>query len=76
MKAVIIAGGEGIQLRPLSLGLPQCMTPLLGRPVLAHLIALLRRSGIRDIAVTLEYMPRAVTDWFGDGGEWGRRSNG
>ena len=67
MKAVILAGGEGTRLRPLSLGLPKPMTPLFDKPVMEHIISLLRRSGITEIAVTLHYMPRAVTDHFGDG---------
>ncbi len=67
MKAVILAGGEGTRLRPLSLGLPKPMSPLFDKPVMEHIISLLRRSGITEIAVTLHYMPRAVTDHFGDG---------
>ena len=45
MKAVILAGGEGTRLRPLSLGRPKPMTPLFDKPVMEHIIALLRRSG-------------------------------
>lgn len=71
MKAVIMAGGEGTRLRPLSLGLPKPMTPLFDKPVMEHIVALLRRSGITQIAVTLQYMPQAVTDYFGDGGALG-----
>ena len=67
MKAVIMAGGEGTRLRPLSLGLPKPMTPLFDKPVMEHIIALLRRSGITEIAVTLQYMPQTVMDYFGDG---------
>lgn len=71
MKAVIMAGGEGTRLRPLSLGLPKPMTPLFDKPVMEHIIALLRRSGIVEIAVTLQYMPGVVMDYFGDGREQG-----
>lgn len=71
MKAVILAGGEGSRLRPLTLGRPKPMTPLLGKPVLGHILDLLRRHGVRDIAVTLRYLPAAVTDFFGDGSEYG-----
>ena len=60
MKAVIMAGGEGVRLRPLSLGLPKPMTPLLDRPVLAHLIALLRRSGIVPLSGLLYAAPRRI----------------
>ena len=73
LKAVILAGGEGTRLRPLSLGQPKPMTPLLDKPVLEHMLTLLRRCGITDIAVTLQYMPRCVTDYFGDGEAQGVR---
>ncbi|MCD7948603.1 MAG: NTP transferase domain-containing protein [Oscillospiraceae bacterium] len=73
MKAVIMAGGEGTRLRPLSLGRPKPMTPLFDRPVMEHIISLLRRHGITDIAVTLQYMPRVVMDYFGDGSQHGVR---
>lgn len=71
MKAVIMAGGEGSRLRPLSLGRPKPMVPLLDRPVMEHIITLLRRCGITDICVTLQYLPGAIMDYFGDGGPWG-----
>ena len=62
-----MAGGEGTRLRPLSLGSPKPMTPLLGRPVMEHIINLLKKYGIRDICVTLCYKPQAVMDYFGSG---------
>lgn len=71
MKAVILAGGEGSRLRPLTLGRPKPMTPLFGKPVLGHILDLLRRHGVTDIAVTLRYLPAAVTDYFGDGSGYG-----
>lgn len=73
MKAVILAGGEGSRLRPLTLGRPKPMTPLFGKPVLGHIIDLLRRHGITDIAVTLHYLPDSVMDHFGDGADQGVR---
>ena len=73
MKAVIMAGGEGTRLRPITLGLPKPMVPLLGRPVMEHIIGLLKRHGITDICVTLQYMPEVVQSWFGDGAELGVR---
>ena len=47
--------------------------PLLGRPVMEHIIGLLKRHGITDICVTLQYMPEVVQSWFGDGAELGVR---
>ncbi len=73
VKAVILAGGEGSRLRPLTIGRPKPMTPLFGKPVLGHILDLLRRHGITEIAVTLRCLPAAVTDFFGDGGEYGVR---
>lgn len=71
MKAVIMAGGEGTRLRPISLGRPKPMTTLFDRPVLEHTIALLKRCGITDLCVTLQYMPQIVMDYFGDGSDFG-----
>ena len=68
-----MAGGEGTRLRPLSLGSPKPMTPLLGRPVMEHIINLLKRHGITDICVTLCYKPQAVMDYFGGGDRLGVR---
>ena len=70
MKAVILAGGEGTRLRPLTCGTPKPLTSLFDRPVMAHILALLKRHGIRDIAVTLCAMPQAFQDRFGDGSDW------
>jgi len=71
MKAVILAGGEGSRLRPLTLGRPKPMTPLFGKPVLGHILDLLRRHGVTEAAITLRCLPGAVTDWLGDGREYG-----
>lgn len=73
MKAVIMAGGEGTRLRPMSLGSPKPMVPLFGRPVMEHIIALLKRHDITDICVTLCYKPQAVMEYFGDGEDQGVR---
>lgn len=71
MKAVILAGGEGSRLRPLTLGRCKPMTPLFGKPVMGHIIDLLRRHGVTEIAVTLHYLPSTVMDFFGDGSDYG-----
>lgn len=71
MKAVILAGGEGSRLRPLTLGRPKPMTPFLGKPVLGHILDLLRRHGVEEIAVTLGYLPQVVMDRMGDGADYG-----
>lgn len=71
MKAVILAGGEGTRLRPLTLERSKPMVHLFGRPVLEHILLLLRRNGFDQVAVTLGYLPQGVRDYFGDGAEWG-----
>jgi mannose-1-phosphate guanylyltransferase/phosphomannomutase len=67
MKAVIMAGGKGTRLRPLTCHLPKPMVPLLGRPCMAYIIELLQRHGIQDIAITMQYKPEVIRDYFGDG---------
>lgn len=71
MKAVIMAGGEGSRLRPLTCGRPKPMVPVLNRPIMTHIIELLKLHGITDIGVTLQYMPEAIRDHFGNGAEYG-----
>ncbi|NLM40202.1 MAG: NTP transferase domain-containing protein [Firmicutes bacterium] len=71
MKAVIMAGGEGTRLRPLTCGVPKPMVPILNKPMMEHILNLLRSHGIREIASTLWYLPKDVTDYFGDGSEFG-----
>ncbi|MDR1328345.1 MAG: NTP transferase domain-containing protein [Oscillospiraceae bacterium] len=66
MKAIILAGGEGTRLRAITGDLPKPMVPILGEPALAHIIRFLRRNGITEARLALRYMPRAVTDHFGD----------
>lgn len=73
MKAVIMAGGEGTRLRPLTCCRPKPMVPVANRPVMEHIINLLKKHNIRDIAVTLQYMPGQITEYFGDGREFGVR---
>ncbi len=75
MKAVIMAGGEGSRLRPLTCNRPKPMVPIANRPVMEHIIELLKKYGIRDIAVTLQYMPEIIKDYFGDGSEFGVNLN-
>lgn len=73
MKAVIMAGGEGTRLRPLTLGRCKPMTPLLGRPVMEHIIGLLKKHGVEEICVTLCCKPQGVKDYFGGGERLGVR---
>ncbi len=66
-----MAGGEGTRLRPLTSNLPKPMMPLANKPMMEHIIDLLRRHGFEDIVVTLAFMPDAIRNHFGDGSEYG-----
>lgn len=71
MKAIIMAGGEGSRLRPLTCTAPKPMAPILNRPVMEHIIRLLRKHGIREIGVTLRVNPEKIRSYFGDGSDFG-----
>ena len=71
MKAVIMAGGEGTRLRPLTCSRPKPMVPVANKPVMQYIIELLRKYELVDIAVTLQYMPETIKDYFRDGSEYG-----
>ena len=57
MKAIIMAGGEGIRLRPISSARPKPMVKLVDKPVLEHVLNLLKRNGIDDVCMTLRFLP-------------------
>jgi mannose-1-phosphate guanylyltransferase/phosphomannomutase len=71
MKAVVMAGGEGSRLRPLTSGIPKPLVPVVGKPVMEHILRLLRKHGITDVVVTLQYLGSAIRDYFGDGSDFG-----
>lgn len=71
MRAVLMAGGSGTRLRPLTCDLPKPMVPILNRPIAEHLINLLRRHGIVEVITTLHYMPDVLRDYFQDGADFG-----
>ena len=66
-----MAGGEGSRLRPLTIGRPKPMVPIANKPVMEYIIELLKRHGITDIVVTLQYLPGVIQDYFGDGSAFG-----
>ena len=73
MKAIVMAGGEGTRLRPITSGRPKPMAELFGKPVLEHTVNLLKKNGITDICFTLRYLPSTIEEWFADGAEFGVR---
>jgi mannose-1-phosphate guanylyltransferase / phosphomannomutase len=71
MRAVLMAGGSGTRLRPLTCDLPKPMVPILNRPIAQHIINLLKRHRIQEIIATLHYLPDAMRDYFQDGSDFG-----
>jgi mannose-1-phosphate guanylyltransferase/phosphomannomutase len=67
MKAVVMAGGEGSRLRPLTIGRPKPMVPMVSKPVIAHILDLLKRHGITEVVLTLHFMPDVIQSYLGDG---------
>jgi len=67
VQAVILVGGEGTRLRPLTFGTPKPMVPIVGVPFLARTLERLYEAGIRDVILPAGYMPQAITEYFGDG---------
>ncbi len=70
IKAVIMAGGHGTRLRPLTSVRPKPMVPIINRPVIEHTINLLKKYEIIDIVISLYYLPDNVQNYFGDGSDW------
>ncbi|MFW5807757.1 MAG: nucleotidyltransferase family protein, partial [Spirochaetota bacterium] len=70
IKAIIMAGGEGTRLRPLTCNRAKPMTPVINKPVVEYAVELLRKHGITEIVISLFYLPENVQNYFGDGTEW------
>ena len=68
-----MAGGEGSRLRPLTINRPKPMVPIVNQPCLGHIFDLLKRHGIEDSFVTLQYLASVIQDSYGDGGSVGMR---
>lgn len=71
LRAVVMAGGYGSRLRPLTEDLPKPMLPVGGRPLLEVLLEQLRDAGIRHVNITTHYRPEKITEYFGDGKGFG-----
>lgn len=70
LKTIIMAGGEGSRLRPITCGRPKPMVPVANRPMMAHIVDLLRKHGFTEIGVTLQYKPEYIRSYFGNGAEF------
>lgn len=73
MKAVLMAGGSGSRLRPLTIHRPKPMIPIVNKPVMSHALDLLKQHGIMEVIITVQYLADLIQDYFGDGSSIGMR---
>ena len=71
MRSIILAGGFGTRLRPLTTTLPKPMVPMANRPMMEHIIGLLKRHKIKKMTSLLYFHPESIEGYFGDGGDFG-----
>jgi mannose-1-phosphate guanylyltransferase/phosphomannomutase len=73
VKAVVMAGGEGTRLRPMTANQPKPMLPVVNRPIMEHVLRLLRQHGFEETVVTVQFLASLVRNYFGDGEDFGMR---
>ena len=71
MKAVVMAGGEGTRLRPMTANQPKPLLPVANRPIMEHVLRLLKRHGFEETVVTVQFLAALVRNYFGDGEDVG-----
>ena len=71
MKGVILAGGEGTRLYPLTCKVPKALVPIVNRPFLTYTLSYLKQHEIDNIYLTLRFLADMIREYFGDGGEFG-----
>ena len=71
MKAIIVAGGKGERLRPLTARFPKAMIKVSGKPILEHIIIFLKKNGIKEIIISLCFLPDKIISYFEDGSKFG-----
>ncbi|MBI2958354.1 MAG: NDP-sugar synthase [Chloroflexi bacterium] len=71
MNAVILVGGEGTRLRPLTCNTPKAMVPVLNRPFLEHVLCQLKAHGVRTVVLALGHLSQPIEEYFGDGSNVG-----
>lgn len=71
MKAVIMAGGFGTRMQPLTCNIPKPMIPLLNRPIMLHIVELLKKYQITDLVMLLYHQPSIIKNFFRDGADFG-----
>ena len=73
IKAVLMAGGFGTRIQPLTNSIPKPMLPIVDIPMMEHIVNKLRHSGIEEIVILLYFKPEVIEEHFGDGSRWGVR---
>ncbi len=73
MKAVIMAGGFGTRIQPLTSSMPKPMIPLFNRPIMLHIVELLKKHDITDLVMLLYHQPEIIKKFFRDGSDFGVR---
>ena len=68
-----MAGGAGTRLRPLTTNVPKPLLPVVGEPMMAHLLRLLARHGVDEAVVTVQYLAASIRSYFGKGEDYGVR---
>ena len=71
MKAVILAGGKGTRLRPLTYQIPKPLVPVHGKPFLQYQLELIKSFGIREALILVSYLGHKIEEYFGDGSKLG-----
>ncbi len=75
MKAVIMAGGFGTRIQPLTTSIPKPMLPVVNIPMMEHIFQNLISIGIEEFVILLYYKPEVIKDYFKDGSKWGVKVN-
>ena len=75
MKAIIMAGGFGTRLRPLTVNTPKPMVPIGNRPMMEHVVSLLSNHGLTDITSLRYFHPENIKEYFKDGSDFGVKMN-
>jgi len=70
-RALILAGGHGLKMRPFTYEMPKSMIPIHNRPILEYIIRLLRDNNIREIYIAIDYLGDKIREYFGDGAKFG-----
>ncbi|WP_017622000.1 mannose-1-phosphate guanyltransferase [Nocardiopsis chromatogenes] len=73
MKAVVMAGGEGTRLRPMTANQPKPLLPVVNKPIMEHVLRLLKRHGFDETVVTVQFLATLIRNYFGDGEELGMK---